>query len=400
MARRNTYDAVIIGARCAGAATALQMARRGLKVLAVDRGTYGSDTMSTHALMRGGVLQLQRWGLLPRLIAAGTPPVRTTTFHYGDEVVPVAIKPAHGVDALYAPRRTVLDRLLVDAAREAGAEIRHETRLASLIRDAEGRVVGAALVSADGKADPVQAELVVGADGTGSPVARAVAAPIRRQARHAAICIYGYWSGLPDRDYHWSYRPGISAGLIPTNDGLTCVFAALTRERYLAALPGGQQAVYRAVLAEAAPALAERLQANRLETGLRVFAGRKGYLRQACGPGWALVGDAGYFKDPITAHGITDALRDAELLAEAAIRGTARAFAAYAGTRDALSRELFDVTDTIAGLDWDLETLKGLHRRLNGAMKVEVDYLAGLDAGWPTTFAAPAARTEAFCAQL
>ena len=119
------YDAVIVGARCAGAATALLLARSGAKVLVVDRQAYGSDTMSTHALMRVAVLQLTRWGLIPVIAAAGTPAIRSTTFHYGSEAIRVAIKSEHGVECLYAPRRTVLDRLLVDAARQAGAEVRH-----------------------------------------------------------------------------------------------------------------------------------------------------------------------------------------------------------------------------------------------------------------------------------
>lgn len=116
MRATETFDALVIGARCAGAATAMLMARHGMRVLAVDRGAYGTDTLSTHALMRGGVLQLHRWGLLPRVAALDTPAVRSTLFQYGEEVVDVAIRPADGVDALYAPRRTVLDSMLVDAA--------------------------------------------------------------------------------------------------------------------------------------------------------------------------------------------------------------------------------------------------------------------------------------------
>src|SRR5215475_7522309 len=95
------YDAVIIGARCAGAATALLLARSGAKVLVVDRQADGSDTMSTHALMRGAVVQLNRWGLIPGVTAAGTPAIRSTTFHYGDEAINVDIKPEHGVDCLF-----------------------------------------------------------------------------------------------------------------------------------------------------------------------------------------------------------------------------------------------------------------------------------------------------------
>ena len=122
---RSRYDAVIVGARCAGAATAFLLARAGAKVLLVDRQAYGSDTMSTHALMRTGVLQLHRWSLLPMVMAEGTPEIRCTTFHYGQEALRLSIRPEHGVNYLCAPRRTVLDRVLVDAARKAGAEVRH-----------------------------------------------------------------------------------------------------------------------------------------------------------------------------------------------------------------------------------------------------------------------------------
>src|SRR5690349_22757542 len=136
------YDVVVVGARAAGAATAYLLARFGLRVLLVDRGRYGTDTLSTHALMRGGVLQLSRWGLLDKIIAAGTPQVRRATFRYADAVVPVTIKPSHGVDALYAPRRTVLDPILVDAAAAAGADVRFGTAVADVDRDRRGAVTG------------------------------------------------------------------------------------------------------------------------------------------------------------------------------------------------------------------------------------------------------------------
>ena len=123
------YDVVIVGARCAGAATAMLLARAGHRVLVVDRGRYGTDTLSTHALMRGAVIQLHRWNVLPAVVAAGTTPVRQATFFYGDESVAVPIAPRDGIDALYAPRRHVLDRLLVDAARVAGADVAYGVRI-------------------------------------------------------------------------------------------------------------------------------------------------------------------------------------------------------------------------------------------------------------------------------
>ena len=168
------YDAVIVGARCAGAATAMLLARAGMKVLVIDRQAYGSDTMSTHALMRTGVLQLERWGLLPAVMAAGTPEIRATTFHYGCDSLRLSIKPEHGIEHLCAPRRTVLDRILVDAARSAGADVRHGVVLSRLQIDNKGRVIGALLRDADGHSTPVRSDIVIGADGRQSTVAALV----------------------------------------------------------------------------------------------------------------------------------------------------------------------------------------------------------------------------------
>src|SRR5690242_1391028 len=113
-----SFDVVVVGARLAGAATAMLLARRGIRVVLVERSAVLGDTVSTHAFMRAGVLQLHRWGLLDRVRAAGTPPVQQTTFTYPDSVVRIDIEPADGVDALYAPRRTVVDRILLEAAEE------------------------------------------------------------------------------------------------------------------------------------------------------------------------------------------------------------------------------------------------------------------------------------------
>src|SRR5262245_43965232 len=136
------YDVAIVGARAAGAATAYLLARHGLDVLVVDRARYGADTLSTHALMRGGVLQLSRWSLLDEIIAAGTPPVRLTTFRYANDVVPIKIKPYGGGDALYGRRRTVLDPILVDAAVAAGATVRFGVAVTDVERAADGAVTG------------------------------------------------------------------------------------------------------------------------------------------------------------------------------------------------------------------------------------------------------------------
>ncbi len=370
------YDALVVGARCAGAAAAMLMARRGMRVLVVDRGGYGTDTLSTHALMRAGVMLLARWGMLPRLIEAGTPPIRRTTFHYGAEAIAVALRPGEGVDALYAPRRTLLDSTLVDGAREVGAEIRHHHTVTGLLRDGGGRVGGAVMVDGTGREYAVAADLVVGADGAGSTVARLVEARVNEPARHAAAVVYAYIPGLADTGTHWHYAPGASAGRIPTNAGRHCVFASVPPDRFEEALRGNRLLALRRIVAAVSPALAGELAGIAPDGPPMVFAGRRGFLRQAAGPGWALIGDAGCFKDPITAHGITDALRDASLLADAAAEGSDAAFARFAARRDDLLLPLFRVTDEIAGYGWTLEQAKALHLRLNAAMKREVAALA------------------------
>ena len=385
---RAHYDAVIVGARCAGASTAMLLARAGLDVLAIDRDPAGTDTLSTHALMRGGVLQLARWGLLERVVATGAPPVRTTTFHYGDEAIEIAIKPRDGIDALFAPRRTVLDALLQDAARSAGAEIVHGARAMDIVREADGRVRGIAL-ERDGERTIVRADLVIGADGRRSRLARLVGAPIERRGRHAVGVIYGYYEGLEPRGFHWHYAPGAGAGVIPTNDGRTCVFAGMPAPRFREQLPLGLDALHHRVLEETSPELARATRRATLVGPLWPFPGLEGFLRRPIGPGWALVGDAGFFRDPITAHGITDALRDAELLARAIVSGD---LASYAAARDEHAAPMLDVSDAIASFEWDLEQAKVLHLELSRLMNAEVATIREWGPGFAPAPACPFTR--------
>jgi 2-polyprenyl-6-methoxyphenol hydroxylase-like FAD-dependent oxidoreductase len=353
-------------------------------VLVVDRGRYGTDTLSTHALMRGGVLQLHRWGLLEGLEATGTTPVRTTSFHYGDEVIDIAIKPRDGIDALYAPRRTALDALLVDAAKDAGAEVTYGARLVDLIRSGDGRVFGVVLKNNDGGTFRIGAGIVIGADGMRSTLAGLVGAESYRLGRHATGVVYGYWSGLDVGGYHWYYRPGVSAGYIPTNDGQTCIFASIPARRFREEIRFDTVAGYHRVLAECSTDLAAAVSDARLVGNFRGFPGQAGFFRRSWGPGWALVGDAAYFKDPLTAHGITDALRDAELLARAVAEDSEDALARYQARRDDLALGLFNVTDAIASFEWDLPAVKKLHRSLSNEMKREVAAIALLDGKPPS----------------
>ncbi|HYV51187.1 MAG TPA: NAD(P)/FAD-dependent oxidoreductase [Dongiaceae bacterium] len=373
------YDVVVVGARCSGAATAMLLARQGMSVLLVERDRLGADTLSTLALMRAGVLQLHRWGLLDRLRAAGTPPIRTTSFVYGDEDITLPIKPRDGVDALYAPRRTVLDALLAEAAKEAGAHVLHGPRLVDLVWAEDGRVIGAVIEDRERNVYPIGASLVIGADGLKSTVARLVDAPVYLEGKHAAGTVYAMWSGLENRGNRWYYRPGLAVGTIPTNDGNTCLFAGTGGRRFHDEIQADTTAGFHRIMEECSPSLADEMRAGGLSERYRAFPGHPGVYRRSYGPGWALVGDAGYFKDPITAHGITDALCDAELLARAVGRGTDAALADYQSARDALSRELFEITDAIAGYEWDIEELKQLHLKLSKAMNREVEAMLELN---------------------
>jgi 2-polyprenyl-6-methoxyphenol hydroxylase-like FAD-dependent oxidoreductase len=374
------YDAVVVGARCAGAATAMLLARQGLSVLLVDRDRHGADTLSTLALMRAGVLELYRWGLVDRVRAAGTPPITSTSFIYGDEIITVPIKSRNGVDALFAPRRTLVDALLADAALDSGADVVYGARLVDLERASDGRVVGAVIEERGGAVRRVGAGIVIGADGLGSTVARLVGTEAYREGRHACGVVYTFWPGLENARSRWYYRPGVAVGAIPTNGGNACVFVATPQARFHSEIRVDMEAGYRRVLAECSPEFAAEVADKTPSERLRGFPGQPGLMRQSHGPGWALVGDAGYFKDPITAHGISDALRDAELLARAVGRGTDRAMAEYQSTRDELSGELFEITDEIAAFKWDFDRLKVLHQDLSKAMNREVEALLGLDA--------------------
>ena len=366
-----SYDVIVVGARAAGAATAMLLAESGRRVLVVDRSHYGMDTLSTHALMRGAVTQLHRWDLLGPVIDKNTPPVRRTTFRYADDEISIPVKPLHGVDALYAPRRTVLDPILVDAAAGAGAEVRYGVAVTGVRRNNRGRVNGIVGRDERGKGVHLDADLVIGADGVRSTIAQRVGAPVVRQGENAGAMVYGYWHGLETTGFEWFFRRAGVAGLIPTNDGQTCVFVGASRDRVGS---GGPQ-VLTSILREAWPDVADRVAAAVAPPGVRTFTGIPGVMRRPFGPGWALVGDAGYWKDPVSAHGLTDALRDAELLARAVI---ADALPDYQHERDRLSISLFDTTDRITSLEWSDAEIPALLLQLSEAMTVEVDALANL----------------------
>lgn len=383
------YDAIVVGARVAGAATALQLARRGHRVLVLERAPRGSDTLSTHALMRTGVLLLDRWGLLGRVVDAATPPVHRVTFHYRDEAVPLDLD-----QPLYAPRRTVLDPILGDAAAEAGADVGYGIRVNRLLRDGDGRVRGVRASGPYGSFE-ASATVTIGADGMRSLVAREVAAPVTRAGSASGAFIYGYWTDIEIEGIEYHFADGVSAGFIPTNDGRTCVYISASSERFLTELRFDLESAFDRVLREAPRRAAALVATGTRVSRLRGFPGVPGRFHRPYGPGWALVGDAGYFKDPQSAHGITDALRDAELLSRALDAGlTAEqdltdALAEYERTRNDLSVPLFTAADDIAGHRWSLDVLPSLHIAMSKAMQRETAYMAALTA--PITTAALAA---------
>lgn len=399
-------DVVVVGGRVAGASTALLLARAGLRVLLLDRSRRGADTLSTHALMRGGVLELRRWGLLDRVVASGAPPVRRVTFCYGADPVVVTLKPDAGVDALYAPRRTVLDALVVDAAEEAGAEVRFGLAAADLARDGTGRIAGVVVRDARGRTWTERAGLVVGADGRNSLVAERALAPVVAAGACAGAYAYGYWPLAAPDGYRWHYGTALSAGVIPTNGGLACVFL------------GGPPETLQAAVRAGGPLAGMRRLAARLGGGLpdltgtppigpvRFFRGMPSLVRQPCGPGWALVGDAGWWQDPLSTHGITAALYGADLLATAVVAGGASgrageaAWAGYRAARDRVALRMQPIVDRLASHAWGVAEVGTLLRRLSAVMAEEVD---AIDADEPasrltaTSGRYPPARRSASC---
>ena len=370
----SNYDVVVIGARVAGASLAMLLARAGKRVLVIDRDPPGRDTMSTHALMRGAVLLLHRWGLLDRIEAADTPAIRQTTFHYNEEAFPVYIKERSGVDALYSPRRYVVDAIIAEAAAEAGAHVRHRTRFNSLLQDAEGRVTGVELTDPGGAIIKVRSGLVVGADGINSRVAEACGSEILQTAGERSGVVYSYWKGLPMDGTHWFYGDHAAAGAIPTNDG-TCVFTSFRPERMTGKRPADLQHLFFEVLREVNPDFAAYLRHGELDGRFIPFEGRKGFIRQAKGPGWALIGDAACFKDPITAHGMTDALRDASELARAIISDRPESWENWESGHYHFARQFLELSDRIAAYDLPIEELQQLHKQLSKLMNEECDYI-------------------------
>lgn len=386
------YDAIIVGARCAGAPTAMLLARKGHRVLVVDRATFPSDTVSTHLIHAPGVAALHRWGLLDRVVASGCPPIGRYSFDFGPITIAGTPRPHDGISTAYAPRRTVLDKILVDGASDAGAEVREGFTVEDVIVE-DGAVVGIRGRGAQGKRVVERARVVVGADGRNSHVARAVQPEQYNDKPMLQWSYYTYWSNLPIGGMETTIRPNRGWGAFPTNDDLTLVVVGWPYAESTA-YKTDVEANYRKTL-DLAPEFAERVRGARREarfTGGAVL----NYFRKPFGPGWALVGDAGYDRDPITAQGISDAFRDAELCSSAldeTFSGSGSfvdAMSRYQQARDGHALPMYEFTTQLATLEPPPDEMQHLLGAMHGNVDA-MDSFVSVAAGTlsPVDFFAP-----------
>lgn len=310
------YDVIVIGARCAGSPTAMLLAERGYRVLVVDKANFPSDVVSTHIIKYLGVQRLEDWGLLAPLLATDCPPLQRVTIHSTGAPVSGLAPPKDGVPSI-APRRTVLDELLVDAAVEAGAEVRQGFGVTDLVAEG-GRISGIRGRTASGRNVTERAHLVIGADGMNSLLARKVGASMYDHQPAQAFYYYGYWSHLPVEGIEAHLQHHDFALAFPTHDGLTCLVVGQPMS-YFQEFREDIHRHFMNVL-EVAPNLARAVRGREPETRI-IGMPVPNFFRKPFGPGWALVGDAGLCVDPLQGHGIKDAFRDAEWLAEAVDAG-------------------------------------------------------------------------------
>jgi flavin-dependent dehydrogenase len=379
---RNEYDVIVVGARCAGSPTAILLARKGYKVLLLDRATFPSDTISTHLIHPQGVAALKKWGLLDRLLSTGCPPIDAYEFDIG----PFILSGSPGNESSpvsYGPRRTVLDKLLVDGAAEAGADVRTGFIVDEVLFD-DGLVSGTRGHQKGGASVSERARVVVGTDGLHSLVARAVAAEEYHKKPELEASYYSYWSGLPMDGRFEAYDRGDRMWAAwPTNDDLTLVIVGWPYAEFEANKTDVERHYLNAF--ERAPAFEERIRAAKREERF-LGAAVPNFFRKPFGPGWALVGDAGYNKDFVTAQGISDAFRDAELCASAideAFGGTSTfddAMSAYQSSRDEHVLPMYEFTCQFASFTPPTPQMQQLFGAIHGNQKA-MDGFARVFAG-------------------
>jgi flavin-dependent dehydrogenase len=350
------YDVIVVGARCGGSPTAMLLARNGYRVLLLDKATFPSDTMSTHLAHPPAVAALARWGILDKLEETNCPPITRYSFNFGPVTIAGTPRPADGADRAYCPRRIVLDALLVEAASAAGVELREDFTVEEVVVD-DGRVTGIRGHARGGATVTEGARVVVGADGRHSMVAKAVEPESYNEVAPLAPAYYAYWSGLPTDSFDTYIRAESGRGwaAIPTHDELTCVVQAWPQDEFASNRKDVEGAYLKSFDVELE--FAERIQGAERESRFVGAGDLRGYFRKPYGPGWALVGDAGYHKHPITAFGITDAFRDAEALASALDDAFAErrpyedAMADYQRARDEEAMPIYEFTCDFAKIE-------------------------------------------------
>ena len=347
------YDAIIVGARCAGSPTAMLLARKGYRVLLLDRAAFPSDTLSTHFIHVPGVARLKKWGLLDKVIESNCPAVLLQTLDLGPFSLMASAPPVDGVALSYGPRRTILDKILVDGAVAAGAELRENFTVQELITDGE-RVTGIRGHTIGGATVTEYAPIVIGADGMRSFVASQVHAQTYN-VRPTYTCIfYSYWSDLPLEGAELYPRPGQMIVMFPTNDNQTVIAVFWPNAAFPEVRSNIEARFYQAL--DLVPEVSERVRAAKRTERFRGTADLPNFFRHSYGPGWALVGDAGYHKDPILAHGISDSFRDVELLVEALDNGFSGrqsfedALAGYVRQRDEQAAQGYEMSCQFAML--------------------------------------------------
>jgi 2-polyprenyl-6-methoxyphenol hydroxylase-like FAD-dependent oxidoreductase len=307
------FDTIIVGARCAGASAALLLAALGYRVLLLDGARFPADTMSTLYIHQPGVERLHRWGVLDSVTASGCPKLDRVSYRLGDIVLQGRAMALGGADAGYAPRRKILDQLLVDQAVAGGADFRDGCRVVDLLRDGD-RVTGVKYRDATGAVFGETAPLVVGADGMRSTVARLAGATLTSSDPVGTCVYYSLWHEPPGGvEFH--EREGGYVAAIPTHDDTTLVATYFPQSKFPEIRVNALEAHLREIRITAPP-LFERLRAAQRFDILHGTGDQQNFFRRPSGSGWALIGDAGHHKDSITARGITDALIQAELLSD------------------------------------------------------------------------------------
>jgi len=349
------FDAIVVGGRCAGAATALLLARKGLRVLVVDKARFPSEIPHGHFIHRDGPRLLQRWGVLDAIVRSGCPPVTKWTTDLGDFPLTGTNLACNGVAIGYAPRRRVLDAILIEAAVASGAEFRAGFSVDEYLMDG-ATVNGIRGRSYDSGAHICErARIIVGADGRHSSLACAVGASMYEETPPLACWYFSYWGDVTMDGLEIYRRDRSMTFAFPTNDGMTAIFIGWPISEF-GRIRQNISAGFMNVL-ELIPELEQRIRAGRQVERFYGTADLPNFFRKPYGPGWSLVGDAGYHKDPYMALGICDAFRDAELLASAIDEGLSEraslhdALAGYERQRNAAAMQLYRQNTQLARFD-------------------------------------------------